>query len=365
MTMTWNVLLIVLAGVVAFMSVVLASHLRGQPAASAVPRRVGPYALLSRIGQGGMGEVWLGRHVWLGRAAAVKLIRPELLSAEPHDRDVTLRRFAREAQATAALRSPHTVRVYDVGISRDGAVYYAMELLDGQTLDQLVRQHGPLDAFRAIALLRQVCASLAEAHDRGLVHCDIKPSNILLCHGAQEPGLVKVLDFGLVRRAPGPDHTTRLTQQGKTAGTPAFMAPEVALSLPSVDARSDIYALGCVAYWLLTGRQVFEAATPIATALAHVTQAVTPPSVHTRLRIPNSLEELVMACLSKSAEDRPQTAVEVARRLELIAGTESIAELEPAHVSRERWVSRSNQFLAASQSRDTVSDETSRMAAVS
>ncbi len=235
-----------------------------------------------------MGDVWIAEHQMLARPAAIKLIRPEALGAHEAGSHVVEERFKREAQATAALRSTHTVELYDFGVTDDGAFYY---------------------------VIRQVCHSLGEAHEHGLVHRDIKPANIFTCRLGPDLDFVKVLDFGLVK-ATGEKSggATALTREGVVAGTPAFMAPELALGT-EVDGRSDIYALGCLAYWLLTAQPVFEGDTPVATLLRHVQEEPIPPSRRTEISIPADLETIVMACLAKEPADRPQTAGELDARL--------------------------------------------------
>jgi serine/threonine-protein kinase len=281
-------------------------------------RDIGSYELVSRLGVGGMGEVWLGRHRMLARPAAVKLIRPELLGNDQRSRETARRRFEREAMATAALRSSHTIEVYDFGVTEDGAFFYVMEFLEGLTLEALVRRFGPIGPARSIYLLRQVCHSLGEAHARGIVHRDIKPANIFSCRLGPDCDFVKVLDFGLVKETGDAVDTgiPTLTAQGVTTGTPGFMAPEVALARPDIDGRADIYAVGCVAYWLLTGQPVFKRETPVATLLAHVRDEPLPPSTRTELSIPAALDNLVVACLAKDPAARPPGAVELARLLD-------------------------------------------------
>jgi serine/threonine-protein kinase len=215
-------------------------------------RKLGQYQLKRRLGSGGMGEVYLAEHALLRRPCALKLIRPERAGDPQH-----LRRFEREVQATATLTHPSTVEIYDYGHAADGTFYYVMEYLPGLNLDELVKQHGPLPAARAIHLLRQVCGALAEAHAIGLVHRDIKPGNVLACQRGGRHDVAKLLDFGLVQThtlAGGGAEASRLTQTGAIAGTPAYMSPEQAAGKADLDARSDIYSLGAVAYFLLTGR---------------------------------------------------------------------------------------------------------------
>jgi len=292
----------------------VARHLYRLGEQASKARAMGSYELLDRIGQGGMGEVWRARHRMLARVAAIKLIRPEVLSGGRDAHDLT-RRFEREARATAALTSPHTVSLYDYGATEDGSFYYAMELLDGLDMETLVQRFGPVPAGRAVHLLCQAAKSLDEAHACGLVHRDIKPQNIFTCRPGAEFDFVKVLDFGLVKLAGNPEVQTRLTRAGVTTGTPAYMAPEVAAGNPQIDGRTDIYSLGCVAYWLLTGQLVFDAPNAMAMALAHVQNVPLPPSQRTELKIPPALESLILSCLSKNPADRPSTARELCRLL--------------------------------------------------
>lgn len=280
---------------------------------------LGSYHLEELLGRGGMGEVWRARHSMLSRPAAIKLIRSDVLAREPGGIGVAIDRFEREAQATASLQSPHTVELYDYGVSDDGSFYYAMELLDGIDLASLVERFGPLPAERVVHILEQACRSLGEAHRRGLVHRDLKPANLVLCQRAFEPDFLKVLDFGLVRHAPvesvdAPSEEA-LTKTGFLAGTPSYMAPEMVVGDGAVDARADIYALACVAYKLLTGRRVFEDKNIVATIFAHVHTPPMPPSEMTELPIPAELEALILACLAKSPDDRPGTAEELAHEL--------------------------------------------------
>jgi serine/threonine-protein kinase len=276
---------------------------------------VGGYHLESRIGEGGMGEVWKASHKLLARAAAVKIIRPEVVSEEGRAADTAAARFRREANAIARLQSPHTVYLYDFGVAKDGRFYYVMELLDGISLQALVHESGPLPAARVVAVLLQMCESLHEAHERGLVHRDLKPSNIMLCRVAFRDDFVKVLDFGLAKTVSGDSATTQLTIAGTTTGTPAYMAPEIALAEESIDRRADIYALGCIAYYLLTGTTVFVEENPTRMALLHVQRAPDSPSTRTRMPIPAALEQLVLECLAKSPTDRPPSMAAIAERL--------------------------------------------------
>lgn len=304
-------------------------------------RSLGSYELIERIGQGGMGEVWLARHRMLARLSAVKLIRAETLAnAGGEEVQTLLKRFEREAQATAALRSPHTVTLYDYGVSDDGWLYYAMEFLEGMDLQALVERFGPLPPGRAIYLLRQAAKSLAEAHEHGLVHRDIKPRNLFACRLGTECDFLKVLDFGLVKTPAGGGSESHLTREGAAAGTPAFMAPEIAMSSPHVDGRADIYSLGCVGYWLITGELIFDAPNPLAMVLAHMQSAPEPPSKRTELALPADLETLILQCLEKDPGRRPASAMELDRRLADCSATndwtpESAREWWSAHFPRK------------------------------
>ena len=239
-----------------------------------------------------MGEVWRARHRMLARPAAIKLIRPSLAgdSSGAGVSGEAYRRFEREAQVIARLRSPHTVELFDFGVAADGAFYYVMELLDGLDADKLLRRFGPTPPERAVFVLRQVCHSLSEAESCGLVHRDIKPANIFLCRYGEEFDFVKVLDFGIVKRLrEGTQADLLRTGENAVQGTPAFMAPEQAMGT-EVDGRADIYATGCVAYWLLTGKHVFTADTSIGLLMQHVQARPAPPSTRTDQPIPAALD---------------------------------------------------------------------------
>ena len=279
-------------------------------------RELGSYRLEQKLGEGGMGEVWRARHRMLARPAAIKLIRPSAGSnGQAGVSDEAVRRFEREAQVIARLRSPHTVELFDFGRSADGAFYYVMELLDGLDADSLLRRFGPIPPERAIYLLRQICHSLSEAQSCGLVHRDIKPANIFLCRYGEEYDFVKVLDFGIVGSTPDAGDAAQVhTRENTVRGTPAFIAPEQALGRP-VDGRADIYATGCVAYWLLTGQLVFTADTAMGVLLHHAHTEPVPPSARTELPIPPALDDLVLSCLAKDPSQRPQSAKDLSLRL--------------------------------------------------
>ena len=299
-------------------------------------RRLGSYRLDTRLGYGGMGEVWHARHDLLARPAAIKLIRREALGTFEGDSGSvsrTLQRFEREVQATASLKSPHTISVYDFGLTDDGAFYYVMELLEGLDAKSLVERFGSIPTERAVHLLKQICHSLDEAHSEHLIHRDIKPANIFVCRLGRDYDFVKVLDFGLVKDAPGKRRQqTDLTMEGVAAGTPAFMAPEVALGSPDVDGRSDIYSLGCVAYWMITGKHVFEGDNAMAVALKHLQEEPVDPRRRSELPIPDQFGLVVMQCLEKDPARRPQSASAL---LELLEGCELDAAWDRSRA--QRW----------------------------
>jgi hypothetical protein len=258
-------------------------------------RRLGQYQLKERLGGGGMGEVYLAEHLLLKRPCAVKLIHPQSAG----DAEV-LRRFEREVRATAQLTHANTVAIYDYGHAEDGTFYYVMEYLPGLDLDDLVTRYGPLPPARAVHFLRQLCGALQEAHAAGLVHRDIKPSNVLVCRHGGLHDVAKLLDFGLVRAAGARgDDPARLTAKGAVLGTPAYMAPEQARRAEAADARSDLYSLGALGYFLLAGRPPFQGGTALEVMLAHVHEAVPPLA-----NAPTDLEAVLRRCLAKAPADR-------------------------------------------------------------
>lgn len=265
-------------------------------------RRLGQYTLENQIGSGGMGVVYRASHAMLRRPTAIKLLPPDRAG------EASLVRFEREVQMTAQLSHPNTVAIYDYGRTPDGVFYYAMEYLDGINLEDLVRHHGPQPAGRVVAILDQVCGALAEAHERGLVHRDIKPANIILTERGGEPDVAKVVDFGLVKPLTSDTPDTTLSVAGVLTGTPLYMSPESMMTPESGDPRSDLYALGAVAYYLLSGRPVFEAATVVEIIGHHLHTEPVPPSARLGRPIPSELEALVLQCLRKLPSDRPASA---------------------------------------------------------
>jgi serine/threonine protein kinase len=282
-------------------------------------RELGSYRLESRLGEGGMGEVWKASHRLLARPAAIKLIRSSV-AGHAGSSDEMRRRFEREAQVIAQLRSPHTVTLFDFGVTEEGSCYYAMELLEGIDAHALIKRFGPIPAERVVHVLRQVCHSLSEAESRGLVHRDIKPANIFLSRYGEDHDFVKVLDFGIAKAVHEPSSDTQpaITVSNLIQGTPAFIAPEQALGGEDVDARADIYSTGCVAYWLLTGQLVFTGETPMKLLLAHAHTPPEPPSSRTAIAVPPDLDALVLSCLAKNREHRPGSARDLLQRLDAI-----------------------------------------------
>jgi serine/threonine-protein kinase len=270
-------------------------------------RRLGGYRLRRRIAVGGMGEVWQAWHGALKRDVAVKILRLDLADA------AAATRFEREAAATASLTHPNTVRVLDYGVTDDGLSYYAMELLDGITIEALVARDGPLPAARVVHLARQAAAALGEAHDHGIVHRDIKPSNILVTTAGGQPDFVKLIDFGIARARLGA-HAATLTQLDRVIGTPAYMAPEQA-ARGTVDAATDVYALGAVCYFALTGRPVFAGPTPEAVLAKHQVEPPARVSVHAPEPVPREVEDIVMRCLRKDPAQRFADAAALAAAL--------------------------------------------------
>ena len=296
--------------------------------AEARAQELGSYRLVARLGAGGMGEVWRAEHRLLARSAAIKLIRAEALD-DPEQVVEIRERFRREAQTLASMRSRHTIAIFDYGVTAEGVFYYVMELLDGLDLESIVVRYGAQPAARVIRMMVQACASLAEAHDAGMLHRDIKPPNLFACRAADELDIVKLLDFGIVQtlnEAPqkavmpieGLPDTGKLTQVGAMLGTPGFMAPEQILGM-TLDGRADLYALGCCAWWLIAGREVFSREVGEAKLLhRHISERVPSLADHVRGWCPPELERVLAACLAKDVDDRPANARVLAEQLRAI-----------------------------------------------
>jgi hypothetical protein len=271
-------------------------------------RRLGQYVLERKLGEGGMGEVYRASHGMMRRPSAIKLLRSDRTGA------INLRRFEREVQLTARLTHPNTITIFDYGRTHDGVFYYAMELLDGATLQRIVTVDGAQREGRVVRILTMICGALAEAHAIGLIHRDIKPANVMLCTQGGERDVVKLLDFGLVKQFEV-DREVELTSAGAVVGTPQYMAPESILHPEAVDARTDIYAVGAVAYYLLAGVDVFNGKSMVEVCSQHLHQA--PPPISARgVAISAELEIIVLACLDKDPKSRPQSAAELQRRIE-------------------------------------------------
>jgi serine/threonine-protein kinase len=291
-------------------------------------RRLGAYVLGRRIGEGGMANVYLARHDLLKRPTAVKLLKPARAT------DEMIARFEREVQLASSLSHPNTVEIFDYGRTADGLFYYAMEYLDGITAADLVAREGRVPVARAVHLLRQLCAGLAEAHAKGLVHRDIKPENIMVCRRGGEADVVKILDFGLVKSVATP-HSRDLTRSLRILGTPQYMAPERLRNPADVDARADIYAVGAVAFLLLTGRKLFEATDDLALTTQILNEEPPRASRVAPQPIPAELDILVAACLEKKREDRPQRAADLVEAFEALA-----AELPWTQREAAEWWAR-------------------------
>jgi serine/threonine-protein kinase len=276
--------------------------------------RLGQYRLLRHLGAGGMGDVYLAEHVLLKQPFAVKMLSPDRVS-DPK----ILQRFEREVQAMARLEHWNTVEIYDYGHGADGSFYYVMEYLPGLTLEQLVNRYGPLPYPRAVHFLRQTCRALQEAHDIGLMHRDIKPGNIIVCERAGIHDVAKLLDFGLVKHVGLAAGDAQLTIEGTVAGTPAYMSPEQAAGSDQADARTDIYSLGAVAYFLLTGRAPFTNRSATQIMAAHMYETP-PPTVAFRPDIPAALDDIVRKCLAKNPADRYPSARSLQAALEAYGG---------------------------------------------
>jgi serine/threonine-protein kinase len=265
-------------------------------------RHLGQYTLERQIGAGGMGVVYRASHAMLRRPTAIKLLPPDRAG------EGSLLRFEREVQITAQLSHPNTVAIYDYGRTPDGLFYYAMEYLDGINLEDLVRLHGPQPAGRVLAILDQVCGALSEAHERGLVHRDIKPANIILTERGGEPDVAKVVDFGLVDSYASGDPRLTVSTPGVLTGTPLYLSPESLTSPDAGDPRSDLYALGAVGYFLVTGRPVFEGVTIAEIIGHHLHTDPVPPSQRLGRPVPPDFEAVLLQCLQKHADDRPSSA---------------------------------------------------------
>jgi serine/threonine-protein kinase len=303
----WVTNLIVFLGVAAGMTVFNSARLDSYRRAAAEAQELGQYRLGRKLGSGGMGDVFLAEHRLLKRPCAVKLIRPHLAAD-----DRFVKRFAREVEAATRLTHPAAVQVYDYGQAQDSTCYYVMEYLPGLTLEEIVRRTGPFPPGRAIHVLRQVCGALGEAHALGLIHRDVKPGNIMLCRLSARPDAAKLLDFGIVAETNRSD--TQITHVGGPVGTPAYMSPEQARGAPEIGPTSDLYSLGAVAHFLLTGRTPVANSSPPDSLRSHGSTPVRPPSVYNPAIAPD-LEAIILRLLAPAASDRYSSAADVALAL--------------------------------------------------
>jgi serine/threonine-protein kinase len=307
-------------------------------------RRLGQYTLEAKIGEGGMGAVYRARHAMLRRPTAIKLLPPEKAGS------AALERFEREVQLTARLSHPNTVAVFDYGRTPDGVFYYAMEYLDGADLHRIVRDDGPQPPGRVVHVLRQVASALAEAHGIGLIHRDVKPENVILCERGGIPDVAKVLDFGLVRDL---EHASTHSRADVVQGTPLYLSPEAIRAPERVDARSDLYAVGAVGYYMLCGQPVFSGATLVEVCAHHLHTAPVPPSERLGRPLPEALETLLLACLDKDPARRPASATAFERRLAGLAEASSWSE-DDARAWWDRWRDRADRPADERESRSAT-----------
>ena len=326
--------LLVLSAIAIFVFTVIIARLQRRSREAVIEaQQLGQYKLEEKLGEGGMGVVYKGRHSMLRRATAIKLLQAEKVN------ESSIARFEREVQITCQLNHANTIAIYDYGRTPEGVFYYAMEYLDGIDLQKLINDYGPQGETRVIHILLQVCGSLYEAHSQGLVHRDIKPANVMLNRRGCQPDVVKVLDFGLVKAIEQPEGGLHAIG-GSLTGTPLYMSPESIQAPLSVDARSDIYAVGAIGYFLLTGHPVFEAANLAELCHKHIDELPVPPSQRSQIEISSQLEDALMSCLEKTRAKRPQTARELSLLLSACAaaGQWSIAD-------GDRWWGRHERGL--------------------
>lgn len=295
----WRVLGVTMIGVV---SAIVSRSLYHLERSAHKAKRLGNYVIERELGKGGMGQVFVARHAMICRPTAVKVMK----QADGDDPSA-LARFEREVQLSASLTHPNTITIFDFGRTADNTFYYAMEYLEGLDLQKMVEKFGPLPAERVIYLMRQVAGSLGEAHGRGIIHRDIKPSNVFITQRGGLYDFVKVLDFGLARQVRSAQETG-LTKTGMVFGTPRYMAPETVYGAQKADGRSDLYNLGGVAYWLLTGRPLFASSSSIDLIIDHVKTVPEPPSAVSELPIPPELDTIIMKLLEKEPGERFQSA---------------------------------------------------------
>ena len=355
---TWYYATIVLSwsGLMVAMSTIASHTIYGLRQKVHQAQVLGQYQLEEKIGEGAMGIVYRARHAFLPRPTAIKLLRPETTSRR------FLERFKREVRAVARLQHPSTVAIYDTGRTPDGALYYAMELLDGIELRDIVLRHGALPPGRVIHMLRQACGSLAEAHEAHMIHRDVKPGNIMVCRHGGMHDVVKVLDFGLVKdqESSQTPESPQLTTERSVVGTPAYMSPEAIADPLRVDARTDIYALGAVGYFMLTGTSMFDAKTRDEAFRLQLTEMPPLPSERLGRPVPEDLERVIMRCLEKDRDRRPSSA---RAREELLANCQDAMSWTPRD-AQAWWESLPPEESGALRRRVHESDSAPRLLAV-
>ena len=301
--------LLILSAIAIFVFTLIVARLQRQAREAVIEaQQLGQYTLEQKLGEGGMGVVYKGRHSMLRRPTAIKLLHADKVN------EISIARFEREVQITCQLNHPNTIAIYDYGRTPEGVFYYAMEYLDGIDLQQLVNQYGPQPESRVIHILTQICGSLFEAHSNGLVHRDVKPANVMLNRRGCQPDLVKVLDFGLVK-AIDQDDRQRRSEDGMLTGTPLYMSPEAIQAPMTVDSSTDIYAVGAIGYFLLTGKPVFEADGIAELLQKHLEESPVLPSKRSKITVSAQLEDAIMSCLEKTRAKRPQTARDLELKL--------------------------------------------------
>ncbi|MGH7541594.1 MAG: serine/threonine-protein kinase [Gemmatimonadota bacterium] len=326
-------------GMIAGVSIMVSRNLYALQRSAHRAKRLGNYLIEKELGEGGMGRVYVARHALICRPTAVKV-----MSDESADGNVALARFEREVRLSASLTHPNTITIFDFGRTSDNTFYYAMEYLDGLDLQRMVERFGPLLAERVVYLLRQVCGSLAEAHARGIVHRDIKPSNIFVTQRGGLYDFVKVLDFGLAREQQGADETS-LTKTGMVFGTPRYIAPESVYGAHNADARSDVYNVGGVAYWMLTGRPLFAGSSSLDLIIDHVKTVPARPGEVSELPIPKELDDVVMRCLEKEPSRRFASATALDEALRAVPLEERWSQAR----AREWWTLHAPEALRAAE----------------
>jgi tRNA A-37 threonylcarbamoyl transferase component Bud32 len=339
----WGLMgLLILAAIAIFVFTLVVARMRREAQKAAIEsQKLGQYTLEKKLGSGGMGVVYKGHHAKLRRPTAIKLLNVDKVN------DSSIERFEREVQITSQLNHPNTVAIYDYGRTEEGIFYYAMEYIEGIDLQVLVDKYGPQSEARTIHILRQVCGSLYEAHSLGLVHRDIKPANVMLARRGGEPDVCKVLDFGLVKALDSRSGAQQ-TNANSLTGTPLYMSPEAIQTPDAVDPRSDLYAVGAVGYFLLTGKNLFDTENIVELCQAQVSRPPVPPSERIGRQISSELEGAIMSCLEKLPARRPQTARDLIQLL-----SRSPAGLKWSIEEADHWWGRHERGLAIDQGAGT------------